>query len=337
MANIMVLGSGGWGTALAVTLQCYGNEVTLWSPFEEEIARLLSKRENEKLLPGVCIPGAIALTTSLVGAEQADLLVLAVPSFAVRQTARRLKGLVRPGQVVVNVSKGIEYETLSLLSTVVEQELPAVRVAALSGPSHAEEVARQVPTTLVSASDDRDAAMLVQDLVMNDTLRVYTNDDIVGVQLAGALKNIIAVAAGCLYGLGLGDNTKAALITRGLSEIARLGKHMGAHESTFAGLAGVGDLVVTCTSEHSRNRHFGLLLGQGYSVEEALERVGMTVEGYHACKAAYKLARREGVEMPITEQCYRVLYERENVSSAIGRLMARPKKHEVENPWVGQL
>ena len=334
MAKIAVLGSGGWGTALAVTLAKEGHRLSLWSPFGEEITALRKMGQNERLLPGIAIPTAVELTNDLSCVQDAELVLLATPSFAVRETAAKLRGLLCASAVVVSLSKGIEYETLLLFSEVIRQELPQARIAVLSGPSHAEEVARGVPTTIVSASSDRTAAMLVQDVVMNDTLRVYTNDDMIGVQLAGALKNIIAVASGCLYGLGLGDNTKAALITRGLSEIARLGKKLGAHASTFAGLAGIGDLVVTCTSVHSRNRRFGVLLGEGHCVEEALKMVGMTVEGYHAARAAQALSRREGVEMPITEQCCKVLYEGEDVRAAIGALMVRPKKHEVERPWV---
>ena len=333
MAKIAVLGAGGWGTALAVTL-AQDHDVTLWSLFEQEIADIRARGENTALLPGVPIGNHITLTSDISCAHAADLILMATPSFAVRETAARLRSVVKEHAIIVNLSKGIEYETLSLFSDVILQELPTAKVVILSGPSHAEEVSRGMPTTLVATSTDQNAAMLVQDLVMNDTLRVYTNDDITGVQLAGALKNIIAIASGCVHGLGLGDNTTAALITRGLTEIARLGKKMGAHESTFAGLTGVGDLIVTCTSQHSRNRQFGQLLGEGSSVPDALAKVGKTVEGYHAAKAAWALSKRERVEMPITEQCCHVMYEGKSARDAITALMARPKKHEVENPWL---
>lgn len=333
MAKVVVLGAGGWGCALAIAL-CGENDVTLWSPFEEEIAHLRANRGNEKLLPGVVIPEKVTLTTSLDCARDCDLVLMVTPSVAVRETARRLAGILPPGKVVVDAAKGIELATTKLLCDCIEEELPDCRSAVLSGPSHAEEVARGVPTTVVAAARDRQTALFVQDVVMNDTLRVYTNDDMVGVQLAGALKNIIAVAAGILAGMGLGDNVMAALITRGLSEIARLGRSLGAKESTFAGLAGIGDLVVTCMSQHSRNRRFGIALGKGMTVEQALEEVGMTVEGYHAVLAARKLALRQRVEMPITEQLYRVLYENADVNEAVAMLMTRPKKHEMENVFV---
>ena len=333
MAKVVVLGAGGWGCALAIALGAE-NTVTLWSPFEEEIAHLREHRGNEKLLPGVTIPETVELTTSLECVRECDLVLMVVPSVAVRETARKLSGILPPGKVVVDASKGIELATTKLLCECIEEELPDCRSAVLSGPSHAEEVARGIPTTVVAAARDRETALFVQDVVMNDTLRVYTNDDMVGVQLAGALKNIIAVAAGILAGMGMGDNVTAALITRGLSEIARLGRSLGAKEATFAGLAGIGDLMVTCISQHSRNRRFGMALGKGMTAQQALQEVGMTVEGYHAVRAARKLARRQGVEMPITEQLYQVLYDGVSVNEAVSRLMTRPKKHEVENVFV---
>lgn len=333
MAKVVVLGAGGWGCALAIAL-CGENDVTIWSPFEDEIAHLQQFRGNDKLLPGVRIPEKVLFTSSLDCVRTCDLVIMVVPSVAVRETAHKLSGILPPGVVVVDAAKGIELSTNKLMCECIEEELPSCRSAVLSGPSHAEEVARGVPTTVVAAARDRKTALFVQDVVMNDTLRVYTNDDMVGVQLAGALKNIIAVAAGILAGMGLGDNAMAALITRGLSEIARLGRSLGAKESTFAGLAGIGDLVVTCISQHSRNRRFGIALGQGLTAEQALAKVGMTVEGYHAVCAARSLALRQGVEMPITEQLYRVLYEGADLHQAVARLMTRPKKHEVENVFV---
>lgn len=333
MAKVVVLGAGGWGCALSIAL-CGENDVTLWSPFEEEIAHLCEHRGNEKLLPGVVIPEKVEFTTSLECTRDCDLVLMVVPSVVVRQTAQKLSGILPPGKVVVDASKGIELATTKLLCECIEEELPGCRSAVLSGPSHAEEVARGIPTTVVAAARDPETALFVQDVVMNDTLRVYTNDDIVGVQLAGALKNIIAVAAGILAGMKMGDNAMAALITRGLSEIARLGRSLGAKESTFAGLAGVGDLVVTCMSQHSRNRRFGMALGKGMTAQQALQEVGMTVEGYHAVLAARKLAQRQGVEMPITEQLYQVLYEGASVREAVSNLMTRPKKHEGEDVFV---
>ena len=333
MADIAVLGSGGWGTALAVAL-CARHTVSLWSPFSEEVAALRRDRAQPKLLPGITLDPAIRITDDLGCVRQADMAIIATPSFAVRETAARLRGVAPEGVVIVNVAKGIEDESLLRLSQVIEQELPGMQVASLSGPSHAEEVAKFVPTSLVAASRDRRCAEFVQGLISSPALRVYTNDDVVGVELGGALKNIIALAAGISDGLGLGDNTKAALMTRGLSEIARLGVQLGARQETFAGLTGIGDLVVTCTSMHSRNRRFGILVGEGVPPQEALSRVGMTVEGYHAVKTARRLAMSCGVEMPITEQCYRVLYEGASARDAIRNLMGRPRKHEQEHPWI---
>lgn len=332
MAKITVLGSGGWGTALALAAERQGHTVFLWSPFEAEIGALLADREHKKLLAGVKIPETITITTDFLCVEGSDITIVAVPSLAVRETAVRLKAIQSPG-IVVNVAKGLEPDTLIRLSQVLRSELPAARVAVLSGPSHAEEVARNVPTTLVAASADPSTAEQVQETLMSKTLRIYTNDDIVGVELGGAFKNIIALAAGICDGLGMGDNTKAALMTRGLTEIARLGVALGAHQQTFAGLAGIGDLVVTCTSMHSRNRRFGILIGQMVPAKEALEQVG-TVEGYHATRLARQLAAREGVEMPITEQCYRVLYENFPPLEAIKSLMSRPGKNEHERSWI---
>ncbi|MDR1892812.1 MAG: NAD(P)-dependent glycerol-3-phosphate dehydrogenase [Oscillospiraceae bacterium] len=334
MANIVILGSGGWGTALAVMTAKSGHSVTLWSPFEEEIAELSQTREHKKLLPGIILPPEIALTTSLDMALGAELLILAVPSFAVRQTARRLRERLSDVTVIANVAKGLEEGRLIRLSEVIEEELPSARVVALSGPSHAEEVARGIPTSVVSSSRHGSAAELVQDTLMNPCFRIYTNPDIVGVELGGALKNVMALAAGVSDGLGLGDNTKAMLMTRGLSEMARLGVAMGARRETFAGLTGVGDLVVTCTSMHSRNRRFGIMVGEGVPPKEALERVGQTVEGYKATLAAHELAKRKGIEMPITECCHRVLYGGLSPRNGMYALMTRPKTHEVEeHPW----
>ncbi len=333
MARIAICGAGGWGTALAVMASRFGRDVALWSPFEEEIEGIRRHGEQKKLLPGIPVPPGVELTTDLACVTDADLVVLTVPSFAVGQTADRLRPYLRPHTVVANAGKGLEETSLRRFSQVIAEKLPGIRVAVLSGPSHAEEVGRSVPTSVVSASTDPAAAEMVQDLLMNPTFRIYLSQDMVGVELGGALKNVIALAAGICDGLDMGDNTKAALMTRGLAEMARLGTAMGAKAETFAGLSGMGDLIVTCGSMHSRNRRAGILIGQGVDPAEAVRQVG-TVEGYLAAGAAWRLAQREGVRMPITEQCYRVCYEGQSPKDAIHLLMDRPKRHEGEHPWV---
>ena len=333
MAHIAVCGAGGWGTALAVMASRFGQDVALWSTFEEEIEGIRRHGEHKKLLPGIPVPRDVRLTSDLACAADADLVLLSVPSFAVGQTAEKLRPHLRPDTVVANAGKGLEEATLRRFSDILTDKLPGIRVAVLSGPSHAEEVGRGVPTSVVSASTDLEAAERVQDLLMNPTFRIYLSRDVAGVELGGALKNVIALAAGICDGLDMGDNTKAALMTRGLAEMARLGAAMGAKAETFAGLSGMGDLIVTCGSMHSRNRRAGILIGQGISPAEAVRQVG-TVEGYLAAGAAWKLARREGVSMPITEQCYRVCYEGQPPEDAIRLLMGRPKRHEGERPWL---
>lgn len=334
MSEIIILGSGGFGTALAVMLDKCGHSVTMWSKFPQEIEDIRLHGENRKLLPGIHIPTGIALTSDISACKGKKTILLAVPSFAVRETAFAAKEFADADAVIVNVGKGFEEKTLLRLSEVIEQELPANHIVVLSGPSHAEEIARGVPTTIVAASKHRESAELVQELLMNTDMRVYVNDDMTGVELGGALKNIIAVCAGVCDGLDLGDNTKAALITRGLAEIARLGKAMGALDETFTGLTGMGDLIVTCTSMHSRNRRCGMLIGQGLTADDAIKRVGMTVEGCVADKAAYRLSRKYGIEMPITEQLYYVLTENKDIKTAISDLMDRPKRHENESVWM---
>ena len=334
MAKIVVLGSGGWGTALAVTAFCNGHEVWLWSKFPQEIEEIKKHGENKKLLPGVAIPEGICLTSDLSCINTADLVVMAVPSFAVRQTAGLLKPFLTAGITVVNVSKGLEEGSLKRLSEVIQEELPEAKVAVLSGPSHAEEVSRGIPTTVVAAAAEMPVAEYVQELFASGTFRIYTNSDIAGVELGGALKNVIALCAGVCDGLGLGDNTKAALMTRGITEIARLGEALGARAETFGGLSGIGDLIVTCTSMHSRNRRAGILIGQGKTAAQAIQEIGMTVEGYHAAKTAKELADKTGVEMPIVEQCYAVLYQDLSAKQAISNLMGRPYKHEMEQIWI---
>lgn len=334
MMQIAVLGSGGWGTALAMVLHENGHRVKLWSYTQEETQRLQRERENS-LLPGVALPEALELTDDLSCVRDCEAVVMATPSFAVRETARKLSPLLRPGTVVISVSKGIEKESSLTMTQVIEEELGSgYAVVALSGPSHAEEVGRRIPTAVVSASRDRAAAELVQELFMNERLRVYASDDVLGVQLAAALKNVIALCAGCCDGMGYGDNTKAMLMTRGLTEIARLGEALGGRKETFAGLAGVGDLIVTCTSMHSRNRRCGILIGQGVAPEEAVREIGAVVEGYYAAASARELADKTGVEMPIVQAACQVLYQGRNPRTVVTELMTRAKKHESEQSWV---
>ncbi len=331
--HIVVLGSGGFGVSLAVTLFRCGYRVTLWGAFAEELAMIRKYGEHRKLLPGIAVDSAIAFSTDISCVKDADLVIMAVPSFAVRDVAHKLKAAIPEHTVIANVGKGFEESTLMRLSEVIRSECANNPVVALSGPSHAEEIARGVPTTLVAASVDRESAEYVQDLLMTTNLRIYVSDDVVGVELGGGLKNIIALCAGVLDGMGLGDNVKAALMTRGLAEIARLGSAMGAHTSTFAGLTGMGDLIVTCTSMHSRNRRAGIFIGQGLSAKDAIERVGMTVEGISAANAAYDLSLKYNVQMPIVEQLHAVLHENKPVKEAVVDLMERPKRHESEKVW----
>lgn len=326
MAKITILGSGGWGMALAVSAFNNLNRVTLWSPFSEEVEMLKTKRANEKLLPGIVLPEDIDVTTDLSVTKDDNLTIIATPSVAVRSVAKRLSQYRKEG-IVINVSKGFENQSLKFLSDVINEEMPNATVVALSGPSHAEEVARNIPTSIVAASQSLAASQVVQDIMSSETLRVYTSTDLMGVELGGALKNVIAVAAGFCDGLGLGDNSKAALITRGLAEMTRLGVCMGAKEYTFAGLTGIGDLVVTCTSRHSRNNRFGYKVGSGVPVKEALAEVG-TVEGYYAADIAYKLGEKYKVELPIIRECYAVLYQGRNVEESVKNLMNRPSRSE---------
>lgn len=329
MANIAVLGAGGWGTALAVMANRHGHEVTLWSPFEEEVTSIRRHGQHKKLLPDIPVDPSVALTSSLADVACADLLIMAVPSFAIADTARAVRPFLKAGCVVANAGKGLEEATLRRFSEVIGEALPEHAVVVLSGPSHAEEVGRGVPTVVVAASADSDAAAYVQQTLMNKTFRIYTSRDVVGVELGGALKNVIALAAGICDGLGEGDNTKAALMTRGLAEITRLGVKMGADSTTFAGLSGMGDLIVTCGSMHSRNRRAGILIGEGLSPEEAVKRVG-TVEGYFVAGSAYRLATKMGVPMPIAETCYRICYEHYPVNAAVTELMTRPGGKETD-------
>lgn len=332
--KIAVMGSGGWGTALAMVLLENGHDVTLWSYTQEESAVLREKRENP-MLKGVPLPEKLHLTWDAGCVRDCGIVVLATPSFAVRTTARSIAPLLDPGAVLVSVSKGIEKDTsLTLTAAIAEEVGEGHPIVALSGPSHAEEVGRQVPTVVVSASRDRAAAEQVQDLFMNERFRVYASDDVVGVELGAALKNVIALCAGICDGMGFGDNTKAALMTRGLTEIARLGVAMGGRRETFAGLSGVGDLIVTCTSMHSRNRRCGILIGQGTPTWQAVQEIGAVVEGYYAAATAKALAEKAQVEMPITEAAYQVLYQGKDPHAVIHELMTRDRKHELEDSWV---
>ena len=335
MATIAVLGAGGWGTAMAVMAHTYGHEVSLWSPFPAEMAAIRKQGENRKLLPGVPVPPALTLTTELAETAKADLIIMAVPSFAIAETSEKLAPYLPMGGLIANAGKGLEENSFSRFTEVIAARIPKARIVALSGPSHAEEVGNGVPTSVVAASTDLEAAKRVQDILTNPVFRLYVNDDVIGVELGGALKNVIALAAGVCDGLQVGSNTKAALMTRGLAEMTRLGVAMGARAETFAGLSGMGDLIVTCDSMHSRNRRAGILVGQGVAPEEAVRRVG-TVEGYFAVKAARKLAKKAGVEMPIVEQCYRVCFKGVSPREALNALMQRPKKHENEITWLSE-
>lgn len=331
MAKVSIIGAGSWGTALASVLSHNGHEVTIWSVIEEEIKMLEEKREHVTKLPGVILAESIRFTTNLEAAiAERDLLVLAVPSVFTRSTARNMRPFVEDRQLIVNVAKGIEEKTLLVLSDIVEQEIPQARVAVLSGPSHAEEVGRRLPTTCVAGAKTREAAEYVQNVFMNDVFRVYTSPDMIGLELGGALKNVIALAAGMADGLGYGDNTKAALITRGITEIGRLALAMGAKYETISGLTGIGDLIVTCASRHSRNRKAGMLIGQGKTMEEATEEVQMVVEGIYSAKAAMGLSQKYQVPMPIIEQVNLVLFDDKPVGEAVQELMLRDRKSEHE-------
>lgn len=330
--RITVIGSGGWGTALALTAYYAENQVMLWSLFKEEIDSIAAFGEN-KLLPGIVIPRDMGLSYKKEDIKNSDICILAVPSFAVRSTLANIKDCIDKKSIIVSVAKGFEEKNLLRLSEVIGQELPENPVAVLSGPSHAEEVARSVPTAVTVASESLECAVAVQSALSNDNFRIYTNPDVVGTELGGAIKNVIALAAGVCDGMECGDNTKAALMTRGINEMGILGRAMGARTETFAGLAGIGDLIVTCTSMHSRNRRAGILIGQGVKPDEAVKKVG-TVEGYYAAKNVYNISRKYGVEMPIIEQCYNVLFNEKPPRIAISELMARPEKHEYSATWV---
>lgn len=329
MAKITILGSGGFGLSLAVMLDRLGHDITVWSAFEKELEEIKKDGEHKVKLPGVKIPESVKLCPDISCINGSNVVLLGIPSPYVRDVVKKAAPFVTPEMIVVNTSKGLENGTHKLISDVISEEIPDSPVVILSGPSHAEEVARGVPTTVVAASDNEEAAAYIQDIMSSNVFRIYINKDVVGCEIGGALKNIIAVCAGICDGLNYGDNTKAALMTRGITEIGRLGVAMGASPSTFSGLTGIGDLIVTCTSMHSRNRRAGILIGQGVSPQEAVKIVG-TVEGYNCCKVALELARKMGVSMPITEQLSEVLFNNGNVKDSLGKLMSRPKKCETE-------
>ena len=335
MANVGVMGAGSWGTALALLLHSNGHQVTVWSINEEEVEMLSKEREHKSKLPGVKIPEDMVFTSDMETAiKEKDFLVLAVPSAFTRGTARNMKPFVKEGQIIVDVAKGIEEDTLMTLSQQIEEEIPQANVAVLSGPSHAEEVGRGLPTAVVIGAKTEETARYLQEMFMNHVFRVYISSDMLGMELGGALKNVIALAAGIADGMGYGDNTKAALITRGIAEIARLGVKMGGAIESFTGLTGIGDLIVTCASVHSRNRKAGYLMGQGKTMEEAMAEVKMVVEGVYSAKAAAKLGKKYGVVLPIVDKVNEVLFEGKDPKEAVDELMLRDSKAEHSAlPW----
>ena len=330
MAKIGMIGAGSWGTALTWLLTNNRHHVTMWSALGPEIEMLKRDHEQKDKLPGVILSQDTVFTTQLSEAvEGMDLLVLAVPSPFTRSTSKQLKGLVHDGQIIVNVAKGIEEDTLLTLSQIIEEEISQAEVAVLSGPSHAEEVGKGMPTAIVAGAYRKKTAEYIQNIFMSEVFRVYASPDVLGIELGAALKNVVALAAGIADGLGCGDNTKAALITRGIKEISRLGMKMGGHFESFYGLSGIGDLIVTCASMHSRNRRAGILIGKGYSMEEAMKEVKMVVEGVYSAKAAMGLARRYDVPLPIIEQVNEVLFNGKPAVQAMNDLMVRDKKIEI--------
>ncbi|MCR5734679.1 MAG: NAD(P)H-dependent glycerol-3-phosphate dehydrogenase [Lachnospiraceae bacterium] len=330
MAKIAVIGAGSWGTALSIVLSDNGHEVCVWSIVDEEIEMLNREREHKDKLPGVKLPEDIVFTTNLrLACDEKDMIVLAVPSPYTRSTSHMMADKVKKDQLIVSVAKGIEEGTLDTLSQIIKEEIPFANVAVMSGPSHAEEVSRRIPTTCVVGAKDKETAEYIQDIFMNSNFRVYTSPDVLGIELGGALKNVVALAAGVADGLGYGDNTKAALITRGITEIARLGVTMGGNIKTFAGLTGIGDLIVTCASMHSRNRRAGILIGQGKSMKEAMDEVKMVVEGVYSAKAALELGKKYNVSLPIIEQVNEVLFDGKSAAEAVKDLMERDRTGEL--------
>ena len=334
MAKISVIGSGGWGIALTILLHKNGHDLTIWSFDKKEAEELKITRQNKTKLPNILLPEDVKVTDDLREAvDNKDILILAVPSKAIRSVSKSLKDIIKENQVIVNVAKGLEEDTLKTMSDIIEEELKDKnpKVAVLSGPSHAEEVGRGIPTTCVVSAHNKELTLYLQNIFMNPSFRVYTSPDMLGVEIGGALKNVIALAAGIADGLNYGDNTKAALITRGIKEISALGVAMGGEQSTFYGLTGLGDLIVTCASMHSRNRRAGILLGQGKTLDEAIKEVNMVVEGVYSAKSALMAAKKYNVEIPIIEQVNAVLFENKNAAEAVNELMIRDKKLEIQS------
>lgn len=328
--KVGIVGAGSWGIALSVLLNGNGHDVTVWSILPDEIEMLNAEREHKSKLPGVKLDEKIKFTTDLEKTvKENDFLVLAVPSPFVRSTSKSMKEFVKDGQIIVNVAKGIEENTLYTLSEIIEEEIPQAKVAVMCGPSHAEEVGRGIPTTIVVGAKERSTAELLQNAFMCENFRVYTSPDVLGMEIGSALKNVVALAAGIADGLGYGDNSKAAIITRGIAEITRLGTAMGGKAETFSGLTGIGDLIVTCASMHSRNRRAGILIGQGKTMQEAMDEVQMVVEGVYSAKAAIGLSRKYGIELPIIEQVNKILFEGKPAKEAVRDLMLRDKKIEI--------
>ena len=334
MAKISVIGSGGWGIALTILLHKNGHDLTIWSFDKKEAEELKKTRQNKTKLPNILLPEDIKVTDDLREAvDNKDILILAVPSKAIRSVSKSLKNIIKDNQIVVNVAKGLEEDTLETMTDIIEEELKDKnpKVAVLSGPSHAEEVGRGIPTTCVVSAHNKELTLYLQNIFMNPSFRVYTSPDMLGIEIGGALKNVIALAAGIADGLNYGDNTKAALITRGIKEISALGVAMGGEQSTFYGLTGLGDLIVTCASMHSRNRRAGILLGQGKTLDEAIKEVNMVVEGVYSAKSALMAAKKYNVEIPIIEQVNAVLFENKNAAEAVNELMIRDKKLEIQS------
>ncbi|MCR5228090.1 MAG: NAD(P)H-dependent glycerol-3-phosphate dehydrogenase [Eubacterium sp.] len=330
--KICMLGAGSWGIALTKLLALNGHEMTVWSIDPEEISMLKEYSQHKTKLPGVMLPGTVDYTTDIETAlKEKDMVVMAVPSPFVRSTAKTASPYITENEIIVNVAKGIEESSLKRLSEVIKEEIPQAQIAVLSGPSHAEEVGKCLPTTVVVGADDRALARTVQDAFMSDFFRVYTSPDVIGIELGGAIKNVIALAAGIADGLGCGDNTKAALITRGIHEMSNLGVAMGGKPETFSGLSGTGDLIVTCASQHSRNRRAGFLMGQGKTYQEAMDEVKMVVEGVYSAKAALALSNKYDVEMPIVEHVNKVLFDGLSAKDALRDLITRDKKKEASS------
>ena len=334
MRTVFVMGSGSFGTALAVAMADCGHTVYLWgweAPFQAVLRR---DRENKQFMPGTTFPESLTVVDDVAHMPEADLVLIATPTVGVRGAAALARGNIKPGAFIVCSAKGFELGTLKMMTEVISEENPGVPVVAFSGPSHAEEVSKGQVTAIVAASKDPGPADIIQDLFAGSNIRIYSSDDVIGVELGGGLKNVIALAAGIADGMGLGDNAKAALITRGITEIARLGVAMGARYETFTGLSGIGDLIVTCTSMHSRNRRCGMLLGRGVSLDVAMVEVGQAVEGVNATTCAYELSVRCGVEMPITRQIYRTLKGEITPAESLHELLGRPQRHESEAHYL---